>query len=175
MGPYRAAALSLLLSAPAVAQMPGWQFSPLPGEGDRAAMGCDRDSTAADFACVVVRCEDDYSTGLHLFSNRTPNALGTWKLTLDREDRTIEVIPDIAPYSGRVATETDWLLDRLKQGSYIYLRHSTDENAPFRFISLAGSFAAIHEALYWCAPRVSPTEQNAETGVETTNELGEKP
>lgn len=175
MGFYRAAALSLMVCAPAVAQAPGWNFSPLPGEGDRAAMGCDRDSTNDDFACVVVRCEDDFSTGLHIFSSRNPDALGTWNLTLDREDRAVDIVPDTAPYSGRVATENDWLLERLQQGSYIYLRHSADENAPFRFISLAGSRAAIHEALYWCAPRVTPTEQNAETGVESTNELGEKP
>ncbi len=175
MGPYRAAAVSLLFCAPVVAQGPGWSFSPLMGEGDRAAMGCDRDSTRDDFICIVVRCEDDFSPGIHLFSSRKPDALGTWALTLDREDRSVDVVADAAPYSGRVATDTEWLLDRLQQGSYIYLRHSADDTAAFRFITLAGSFAAIHEALYWCAPRVTPTEQNAETGVESNNELGEKP
>jgi hypothetical protein len=168
-----AALACLVLAAPACAQSPGWGFSPLPGEGDRAAMGCDRDSTADDYACLVVRCEDDFTVGIHLQASRQPDVQGVWNLTIDREDRAVAVGAPTGPYSGRVLTDTDWLLDRLKLGSYVYLAHADDENQPFRFISLAGSLAAIHEALYWCAPRTTPTEQNAETGVESNNKTGE--
>lgn len=175
MGPYRAAALSLLFCAPALAQSPGWRFSPLPGEGDRAAMGCDRDSTEADFNCLVVRCDDDFSTRLYLHSSRLPDALGRWNFTLDREDRAFDVVEGGTPYAGRIENDGDWLLERVKQGTYVYLRHAEDADAPFRFISLAGSFAAIGEALYWCAPRVPPTEQNVLPDVDLDIETGENP
>ena len=43
----------------ALAQEAGWNYSPYPGEGDRAAMGCTGGSTPAKHVCLVVRCEDD--------------------------------------------------------------------------------------------------------------------
>lgn len=175
MGPHRAAALSLLFCAPALAQSPGWGFSPLPGEGDRAAMGCDRAARPDDFFCVVVRCEDDFSPGLHLYTSRVSGALGRWVLTLDREERQIEIAEVVPPYSGRIVAADGWLLERIRQGAYIYLRHAQDDEAPFRFISLSGSLLAIEEALYWCAPRLPPSEQNVLPGVATELETGEDP
>ena len=138
-------------------------------------MGCDRDAVAGDFSCVVVRCEEDFSVGLHVYSSRRPNALGRWALTLDREDRQVEIVSYHGPYSGRILENEAWLLERLKQGAYIYIAHVDDKEAPFRFISLAGSLLAIEEALYWCAPRAPASEQNAAPGVELETQTGELP
>ena len=46
------------------------------------------------------------------------------------------------------------LLDGLRHGTFVYLRHEDDADGAFAHISLAGSFRAIEEALQWCAPRV---------------------
>ncbi|PXA98441.1 hypothetical protein DMC47_08400 [Nostoc sp. 3335mG] len=151
---------------PAMAQMPGWQFSPLPGEGDRAAMGCDRDATSSAHTCLVVRCEDDFTTGLHLYSSRFGGPAGRWTMTLDREDRAFLAEPDASPYRARIIEDADWLLDRLRYGTFVYLRHEADAHAPFAFIDLSGSMTAIAEALYWCAPRVPESEQNLSPGVD---------
>ena len=168
MGPYRAAALSfLLLAPPSMAQSPGWQYSPLPGEGDRATLGCARDSTETDYACLAVRCEDDYSVGVHVHTSRHPDDLGSWDMTLDRENRRLVAEPAEAPYGGRFIEEAEWLLQGLRHGSFVYLRHAEDEGGPFRFIDLSGSLYAINAALAWCAPRVPPaTEPNDASGVD---------
>ena len=167
MGPYRTAGLvaALILSAPAMAQSPGWQFSPIKGEGDRAAMGCSREATETDFTCLVVRCEDDFSTGLYLYSSRFGGTDGNWAMTLDREDRSFTAVPSKGPYGAQIVEDADFLLDRLRHGTFIYMRHSADENLHFAYIDLSGSMAAITEALFWCAPRVPPAEQNAPPNV----------
>jgi hypothetical protein len=167
MGPYRAALIALLLLIqPALAQTAGWHFSPLAGEGDRAAMGCARGSTPQDFTCLVVRCEDDFTTGLHLYASRFGGAAGTWTMTLDREDKSFVAEASDGPYGAQIRQDADFLLDRLRHGTFVYLRHSEDQYAPFAFISLAGSMTTINEALYWCAPRVPRAEQNAGSGVD---------
>ena len=168
MGPHRAAGLIALLALvqPSLAQAPGWQFSTLPGEGDRAAMGCDRDASGAHFTCLVVRCEDDFSTGIHIHASRFGGAAGTWTMTLDREDRSFMAEKSDGPYGARIREDAGLLLDRLRHGTFVYLRHSEDEYAPFAFISLDGSMKAIAEALYWCAPRRPPAEQNTAPGVD---------
>lgn len=156
-----AATALILLAAPSAGHEPGWSYSPLPGEGDRAALGCDREATAADHACLAVRCEDDYAVGVHVLTTRPAGDGGPWEMTVDRESRVAVAGPDPAPYGGRFADDDDaeWLLDRLRHGSFVYLRHAADDEAPFRFIDLTGSLQAIHTALRWCAPRVP-----AETG-----------
>lgn len=161
MGPYRTATLIWLaaLAAPAMAQEAGWQYSPLPGEGDRASMGCARGSTADDFACLVVRCEDDFSHRVHVHASRAGDAAGRWDVTLDREARSLLAVP-AEPYGARFEDPDGWLLDGLRHGTFVYLRHSADKEAEFAFISLAGSFVAIEEAFYWCAPRV-PTDERS--------------
>lgn len=168
MGSHRAAGLIafLILAQPALAQTSGWQFSPLPGEGDRAAMGCARDATPQNFTCIAVRCEDDFTTGLHIYSSRAGGDAGTWDMTLDRENRSFVAEKSGGPYGARIREDADMLLDRLRHGTFVYLRHSGDEFAPFAYIDLSGSMKTIAEALYWCAPRVPPAEQNAVSDVD---------
>jgi hypothetical protein len=155
MGPYRAALLSLLLAAPATAQEPGWHYSPLPGEGDRATLGCDREATPDRFTCLAVRCEDDFSTGVYVHSN-IPSS-GPWDMTIDRENKVLVAEPTAQAYSGRFVLEAEWLLERIRQGTFVYLRPQ-GSTEPFRFISLDGSLRAINSALAWCAPRVPEGE-----------------
>ena len=156
----------LLLASPAGAIEPGWHYSPLPGEGDRATLGCDRESTQLDFACLAVRCEDDYTAGVHIHTSRHPDDLGTWEMTVDREVKSVTAVADPAPYGGRFVEDGEWLLERLRQGTFVYLRHADDVGGSFRFIDLTGSFYAINRALAWCAPRVPPAEPEAASGVE---------
>jgi len=176
MGPHRAARLIALLAlvTPSMAQVPGWQFSHLPGEGDRAAMGCDRDADADTFTCLAVRCEDDFTIGLHVHSSRYGGDAGLWEMTLDREARSLLAEASPGPYGARFNADADFLLDRLRHGTFVYLRHSEDLNAPFAYIDLSGSMTAISEALYWCAPRTVPDEQNSAPGVDPeASETGE--
>lgn len=174
MGSHRTTAIAAAIWACALsagAAEPGWQISPLPGEGDRASLGCARDSTATDYACLAVRCEDDFSIGIHVYSNRARGTAGAWTMTLDREDRVFATLDLPSPYGARLDDPDGYLLDRLRHGTFIYLRHADDPHAPFRFIDLGGSFSSIAEALYWCAPRVAPAEQNADGGVVLGNQL----
>lgn len=176
MGFRRATALIAtlaLMAQPAWAQAPGWHYSPLPGEGDRASMGCARASGPKSFTCLVVRCEDDYSVGVHVHSSRSEGDVGSWSMTLDREDRVIAAVPDAAPYGALLRDEDGWLLDGLRHGTFLYLRHGDDSADGFAYIDLAGSFRAIQEALYWCAPRVGAGEQNEPPGVEPRTNNGE--
>lgn len=168
MGSHRAAGLIalLVLSTPAVAQVPGWQFSFVPGEGDRAAMGCSRDAAPGAFTCLAVRCEDDFSTGVYVHSTRFGGDVGVWNMTLDREARDFVAEATTNPYGARTLEGAEFLLDRLRHGTFVYLRHSDDENASYAFIDLTGSMAAITEALYWCAPRVPAGERNLDPDVD---------
>ncbi len=176
MGPDRAKALILALALwapPVLAQNPGWHYSPLPGEGDRASLGCARGSTEEDFTCLAVRCEDDFSIGIHIHASRV-SAGGRWAMTLDREDRVIAAMAGASPYGAKLIDDDGWLLERLRQGTFVYLRPADDEGAGFAYIDLAGSFHAIEEALYWCAPRVPAAEQNSDPGVKVMDAQGEK-
>lgn len=147
------AVLALGLTTPVVAQQAGWHHSHVAGEGDRAAMGCDRDATAERFTCLAVRCEDDFSVGLYVDTSRSP-VLGLWEMTLDRENASLLAAGAAAPYGGRFVAEADWLLERLRQGTFAYLRHVDDADGDFAFISLDGSLQAIGAALFHCAPRL---------------------
>ncbi|QQR38763.1 hypothetical protein [Devosia rhizoryzae] len=160
-----------LLASPALAIEPGWHVSPLPGEGDRASLGCARDSSDTDFACLAVRCEDDYSVGVHVYTTRLGGDTGRWTMTLDREDKVFKTSTDASPYGARLADPEGVLLDRIRHGTFIYLQHADDTHAPFRYIDLGGSFQSVAEALYWCAPRVPPSEQNTAPDVDPDNEM----
>lgn len=171
----RKSLLALLVVAgvpPALGLEPGWHYSPLPGEGDRASLGCDRDADAATYTCLVVRCEDDFSTGIHVHTSR-PDAAGRWEMTIDRENLEFEAVADAGPYTARLAGDTAPLLERLRQGSFVYLRPAHAAADAFAFIDLTGSLRAIEEALYWCAPRVPPPERNAASGVDPTTSNGD--
>jgi hypothetical protein len=152
-----------MLVLPAHAQEAGWHYSPLPGEGDRATLGCDRDATPQAYTCLAVRCEDDYTTGIHVHTSR-PLVLGEWEMTLDREVASFIAEPSGAPYGGRFVARADWLLERIMQGTFIYLRHAEDTSGAVAYIGLGGSLYAVHAALAFCAPRV-PVEPNADAGV----------
>lgn len=161
MGPHRtqkALILALgLLASPACAQQAGWHYSPLPGEGDRAALGCDRNAMPQEFTCLAVRCEDDFSTGVYVHTSG-PHVLGSWEMTLDRENASFSAEASSAPYGGQFIARADWLLERIEQGTFIYLRHADDGAGAYAYIDLGGSLLAIHQALAFCAPRVKPSE-----------------
>lgn len=173
MGPYRAAALIALAlngTLPVAGQQPGWHYSPLPGEGDRASMGCARGSNLEGFTCLAVRCEPDFTTGIHVYSSRPQGDRGSWEMTLDRETRTLSTTPDETPYGARLDDVDGWLLDGLRHGTFVYLRHSDDMEGAFAFIDLSGSFRSIAEALQWCAPRVPRSDK---AGAEPASNNGD--
>lgn len=165
--------LALVLSAqPALAQSPGWHYSPLPGEGDRASLGCARGSTAEEFTCLAVRCEDDFSIGVHVHASRA-GMDGRWEMTLDREARVLTEMAGPSPYRARLSDDEGWLLDRLRQGTFVYLRPAGDDDTGSAYIDLTGSFRAIEEALFWCAPRLGQDEQKRAPGVKVMDEQGD--
>lgn len=143
----------LALAGPALAQEPGWHYSPLPNEGDRAALGCNREATATDFVCLALRCEDDYSVGLHLHSSRP--VLGEWLLTIDRE-LAVPIVAETstAPYSARIGGDVAELVEALKNGGIAYL--DAADGSVSAQIRLNGSLTSISNALFFCAPRVVP-------------------
>ena len=162
-----------LCAGPALSQEPGWHYSHLPGEGDRASLGCSQESGAGNYTCLAVRCEDDFSTGVHVHSSRVGGVAGAWEFTLDRETRSL-VAEGGGPYGGRLLDQDGWLLDGLRHGTFVYLRHEGDAEGGFALIGLSGSFTAIAEALHWCAPRAPAGEQNAVQDVETEMDKGDR-
>lgn len=151
--PFLIAAAGLATALPAAAQRGGWHYSPLPGEGDRAAMGCALESDASAFACLAVRCEDDFSVGLYLHTSLGPANLGDWRITVDKEERAFTGEATIAGYGARLTGDTEWLLDGLKQGAAAFLDAGERASLPRNFIPLDGSLYTINRALAHCAPR----------------------
>lgn len=155
MGLHPAQALTalLMLAAPAAAQQAGWHYSPLPGEGDRAALGCASDSTPQIYACLAVRCEDDFSIGVHVHTSRPTGDGGRWAITVDKETRSFDA--EIAqPYGARLTGDFSWVLDNLANGAVAYLEPEDGLGVPVNHIALDGSLYAINAALAFCAPRV---------------------
>lgn len=154
-----AAALALApgLMASAWAQEAGWHYSPLPGEGDRAAMGCAHGSTPALYSCIVVRCEDDFSVGAHIHTSRHGGDTGRWRIEFDKGDPAFDVdaIADTSPYGARIVGDVEPVLVGLKTLGLVYLA-PLDGAEIDQQIGLGGSLKAITEALYYCAPRVPP-------------------
>ena len=166
MGSHPAQALTLalvLLATPAYAQRAGWHYSPLPGEGDRAALGCALNSTPDRFACIAVRCEDDFSTGVHIHTSRSKGDAGRWAITVDKETRSFDAEP-AEPYGARLVGDFSWVLDNLVHGAVAYLEPEDGSDIPANHIALDGSLYAISAALAFCAPRV-PVEPNGDGGV----------
>lgn len=143
------------LASGAPAQSPGWQHSPLPGEGDRAAMGCDQTSTPERFLCVVVRCEDDFSVGLYVHVDEPALASLGWTLDVDKQSFGIarRIAAPAAPYAARADGDIAPVLDALRHGAMAYVDIGTRPRPRSGAISLSGSSNAIGQALYFCAPR----------------------
>ena len=155
---------SLLVLAPARAQEEGWHYSPLLGEGDRATLGCALHSTPETFTCIVVRCEDDVSVGIHAHTSRPEGHVGEWLVTIDRVNRPFVAQASQAPYGAKLHDPEGWLLNNLKNGAVAYLHPVEGPPAPLNFIPLAGSLYEINLALAYCAPR-TPAEPNGPPNV----------
>ncbi len=143
----------VMLIAPAVGQQSGWHYSPLAGEGDRAALGCSYGASDSAFTCIAVRCEDDKQVGLHIHSSRADGDAGAWVLEFDKEGTRFPVtaVPSDAPYGARIMGEVTALLEAIKNSGLVYLDPASGQPIE-RAISLSGSLAAINQALYYCAP-----------------------
>lgn len=154
-----------LAAAPAAAQESGWHFSPYPGEGDRAALGCSYASTPAHHVCIAVRCEDDFSTALHIDTTRLGGDAGRWSLTIDREHpiAVTAVTVDGSPYGAKIEGEVAPIIEAIRNGNSFFLDPLDEGPVPDRGIGLTGSLDAINRALYYCAPRVTPQAENKET------------
>ena len=155
-----AAAALLALASAASAQEAGWHYSPLSGEGDRAALGCAHGSTASSFTCLAIRCEDDFTVGLHIHTSRAGGDAGRWRLTVDEEQLDLEAAADGSPYHARVGAGADEAIDRIRNGAVAYLHPSDGAAVSAEAIPLGGSFAAIGAALFFCAPRVAPASSS---------------
>lgn len=161
----RAAAILVAgIAAPAAAQEPGWHYSPFPGEGDRAALGCAHGSSPASHACIAVRCEDDYTVGLYLKTSRPGGDAGRWSIEVDGETQAVTARAVAgSPYGARIEGDTGPLVEAIRHGGSLFL-DPLDGAAPGRNgIGLAGSLHAINQALYFCAPRVVPEAAAAQT------------
>lgn len=151
------------LGSPTLAQEAGWHYSPLEGEGDRAAMGCGHGSTPAEFACLVVRCEDDFEIGVHIYTSRPGGDAGRWRIDIDREPgHEVDAKTDGAPYNARLEGDVTSVLEALKNGAIAYLDPKAGPDVPRNGISLSGSLHAINQALYFCAPKVPAEASGAE-------------
>lgn len=141
----------------ALAQQAGWQYSPLGGEGDRAAMGCAHGATPDRHSCIVVRCEDDFSVGVHIHTNRPGGDAGRWRIEFDKGDPAFDVtaVADASPYGARIAGDVEPILFGLRNLGLVYLAPLQGAEIDQQ-IELGGSLRAINEALYFCAPRVLP-------------------
>jgi hypothetical protein len=154
------AAIVLGSTGGALAQEEGWHYSPLAGEGDRAALGCAYKSTPESFTCIAVRCEDDFSVGVHLHTSRPGGDAGRWRLDVDRETGLeIDAKPDGTPYHAKVAGEVTDVIEALKNGGVAYLDPKAGPALPTNGIPLTGSLYAINQALYFCAPKVGSGDE----------------
>lgn len=162
-GPMLSGLVAALLTLPAAAQQAGWHYSPLPDEGDRAAMGCGYGADREEHTCLVVRCEDDFTIGLHIHTTRPEGDAGPWRLDIDKESYPLraESTPG-SPYRARVAGDVSALLDGLKHGAIAYLDPLAGGQVSRNGISLEGSLQAIGRALYYCAPRTRPPAEGTE-------------
>jgi hypothetical protein len=154
----------MLLSAVA-AREPGWSYSRLPGEGDRAAAGCTTASDEGQFACLVVRCEDDFTVGIYVDTHLDDLGVGEWQIGVDKVEMIFTAVHTNSPYDAKLLGDTAWLLDGLKQGAVAYLLPSTFRIPDSGLIQLQGSLLEINSALSHCAPREPRPEPAAETST----------
>ncbi|UJW84701.1 hypothetical protein [Devosia sp. SL43] len=161
----RLIAALLALAAPAAAQETGWNYSPLPGEGDRATLGCALESTRDSFTCLAVRCEDDFNIGVHIYTSRPQGNVGDWAITVDKETRMFSAEAS-KPYGAKLVGDYSWVTTNLLNGAVAYLEPADGSAMPANHIPLDGSLYAINRALAFCAPRIpDPVEPKAAPGV----------
>ena len=174
----KSAALAAALAAftaPALAQEAGWHYSPLAGEGDRATLGCAAGSSPQTFVCLAVRCEDDFSVGVHFYTSRPGGDAGRWRLNVDREHPIeIDAKADGTPYHAKAAGDVSEIVEALKNGGIAYLDPKAGPELPANGIPLSGSLSAINQALYFCAPRVSPPSGDEEAAVDGEDRAGDE-
>lgn len=151
---------------PTLGQEAGWHYSPLPGEGDRATLGCSYGANPKSHTCLAVRCEDDFSVGLHIHTSRADGDTGRWTLEFDKEGERFPVtaVEDASPYHARIEGDVAPILDLLKNSGLVYLDPEGSALTD-RAISLSGSLTAINQALYFCAPK-TPVEHAGSSGDE---------
>jgi hypothetical protein len=156
--------LAVAAAVPSAAQESGWHFSPYPGEGDRAALGCSYASTPARHACIAVRCADDFTVTLHVDTTRLGGDAGRWSLSVDEGSTfgVIAIADDSSPYGTRVDGDVTPIIDAIRNGNSFFLDPLDGEAVPDRGIGLSGSLNAINRALYFCAPRVPPEEKETD-------------
>ena len=167
--------ISLALSmAPAAAQQAGWTYSPYAGEGDRAAMGCAFDSTPEVHACVVVRCEDDFTVAVHIDTTRPGGDAGRWSLEVDGVsfDLTAVVVAGSA-YGAKLDGDVGQLIGAIRNGSTLYFDPRDGAQVPRNGIGLSGSLHAINQALFFCAPRTALPRSADDSAEESTDPGGD--
>ena len=106
---------SLILALPSPAQEPGWSYSPLPREGDRAALGCASGSTKAEFHCLAVRCEVDGQLAIYAYATEPAAFTGRWTLQIDKQNYAVFGLPGwmSQPYTSRIAEAPPGLTETL--------------------------------------------------------------
>ena len=127
------------------------------------ALGCALGSTPEAYACIAVRCEDDFSTGIHIHTSRPQGDAGRWAITVDKETRSFDA-EAARPYGARLVGDVSWVLTNLTHGAVAYLEPEAGPAMPANHIALDGSLYAINAALALCAPR-RPVEPIADPGV----------
>jgi hypothetical protein len=162
----RTLAWLLVGTAAAAAQEAGWTYSPYPGEGDRAAMGCASGSTPELHACVAVRCEDDRSVAVYIKTSRPQGDVTDWVMQVDDAAPALATEPAAGlPYGARVratGTSIATLVEALKQGSVAFLEPVGGDGPVVGAIPMSGSLYAINQALYYCAPEAGAEAPAAE-------------
>jgi hypothetical protein len=151
----RTLALLGLAATPAVAQEPGWHYSPYPGEGDRAALGCAYESTPDIHTCIAVRCEDDFSIALFVDTGRLGGDGGRWRVEIDGFSyEVVASAEERGVYGARIVGDVSEIIAAIKNGGSLYLDPLEGAPPTRNGIGLAGSLHAINQALYFCAPDV---------------------
>jgi hypothetical protein len=119
-------------------------------------MGCAGGATEESFACLVVRCEDDFGVGLYVHTSGPRDDAGRWVLQIDDVPHELVAQRGPAPYNAQVQGDVAPLIDDMKNGGVAYLERP--DGGSGNAIPLSGSLYAINQALYFCAPKTSGDE-----------------
>lgn len=137
-------------------------------------MGCSRITTPLDtdpgaFACLVVRCEDDGTTGFYVHTSRREGDVGRWLFTLDRDWRTITTVETPTPYGASIIDapadpaelgtltsmgHLDWIAWGVAEAATVFITPEKGEVPRGGFIHLEGAATTIRSALQSCTPQI---------------------